>query len=338
MADAARAIREVDRRPVAVPSSAAATKPRSEGLALTISAEERARFIAAAERFDRSRPGTEERFLAMKDFLPLFRATHRRLSLKSAEKDATDEDRERHRAVVEKIKTMVEELREGCSSHRYELRHIAFRVLAETKFVGEITTIAERSKHEDMREAAFQYLVDDIARTIGTTQNVPATATRTFTVDDDGNVAKVIPFSSVTSAERKQAQEMVARKKDALLDLGLKAWFSDTRQKIAEYFANAGDVSRLEKMKAEIKYPDTRILLGDLLARMDRNAATTAQLVERCITDHFGGGKPERKGDDIALPPIVEIGSKRRKPPSDGAGDMFVPPATGTDNYATAQA
>ncbi|MFH1785909.1 MAG: hypothetical protein ABH842_05765 [Candidatus Micrarchaeota archaeon] len=335
MADAAIARRQVERRPVAVPSGAAATKPRSEGLAMTISAEDRTRFITSAQRYDKATPSTEERFSAMKEFIPILRETYRKLSGRVSEKDASDEDRRRHHDVAEKLRGMLEELREGSISNRYEIRHLAFRILAENGINGEITAIAKGNKHEDLREAAVRYFMDDIGRSVSTNGTELGVATKTYVLGDDHSVSKIIPIRSRTATERRQTQQLVARKKDGLLEIGETAIYSDTRERVAEYFAEAGDTARLNTLKAETRYQDTKILIGDLVARMQRNSASTADLVESCIADYFGGDKEPAVNDDIVSPPVYSFAQRRKKqPPEDG----HIYASTGTDNRPMAQA
>lgn len=335
MADAAIARRQVGGRPVAVPSGAAATKPKSEGLAMRISADDRERFVSAARRYDSATPSTEERFSAMKEFMPLLKETYRRLTAKVSEKDATDEDRKRHHAVGAKLSNILQELGEGVNSNRYEIRQLAFRILAENQMTSHIVTVAKTNKHEDMRQAAVEWFVNDIAKKVSSGAGNVASATKTYVIGADGEtVENVVPIRNMAAAERKQLQQAISIKKDGLLDIGVDAIYSDTRQMVAEYFASAGDTSRLSRLRSETRYQDTKILIGDLLARMQRNSATTAELVEACIADYFGGDKEPAKGDDVVIPPIYSFEQRRKRQPPEDLGFA----ATGTDSRQMAQA
>lgn len=285
MQDAARV--DVRRKPV-VPLIAAAAKPKIEGLAITIGSEDREKFLAAAKRYDSATPQTEDRFEAMREFLPLLRAIHRKLSIKAAEKDATEDDTQRHHQIMSKLKEMFGEIRTGCDSHRYEIRQLAFRILAESGMVSEIGNLARTNKHEDIRAIAVDYIIDDIAKSMKEAvapQN--AMSHHTYAVDGDGNSS--VTATRVQTPDRKQAELVVSRKKDGLLDIGINAIYSDVRERVARYLVDAVDTHRLQKMKAETRYMDTRILIGDLAKAMHQDTASTVTLVEACIAEYFGG-------------------------------------------------
>lgn len=287
MQDAARAV-DVRRRPF-VPLVAAATKPKAEGLAIAIGPDEREKFVSAAKRYDNAAPLTEDRFEAMKEFLPLLRLMHKKLSIKAAEKDATEDDMQRHHQVRSKLREICGEIREGCDSHRYEIRQLTFRIVTENVLVGEIGHIAKTNRHEDMRAVAMDWLVDDVAKNMKEAV-APQTATpdNSYYVDGTGNSFSLVPGTQPTSSDRKQAQLLVSRKKDGLLDIGITAIYSDSRERVARYFADATDSHRLHRMKAETRYEDTKRLITDLARAMHNERADTAALVEACITEYFG--------------------------------------------------
>ncbi|MFH1521241.1 MAG: hypothetical protein ABID61_06350 [Candidatus Micrarchaeota archaeon] len=289
MQDAARTV-DLRRRPF-VPPVAAATKPKTEGLAIAIGPEEREKFVSAAKRYDNATPQTEDRFEAMREFLPFLRTMHRTLSLKAAERDATEEDRERHQRVMGKLREMIGEIRTGCESHRYEIRQLAFRMLSENGLIGEISNLARTNKHEDIRENAIAHLIDDIAKSMkDAVDPQTAHANRTYSVRGDGETSLVTIGTRPNSSDRKQAQLVVSRKKDGLLDVGINAIYSDVRQRVAEYLANANDSHRLQRMKTETRYMDTKILITDLAKAMHSERADTVALVEACIQEYFGSG------------------------------------------------
>lgn len=282
MQDAARV--DVRRRSV-VPSIAAATKPKTEGLAISIGPEDREKFLAAAKRYDSATPQTEDRFEAMREFLPFLRAIHRKLSVKAAEKDATEDDTQRHHQIMNKLREMFGEIRTGCDSHRYEIRQLAFRILAESGLVSEIGNLARTNKHEDIRAIAIDYVIDDIAKSMkeAVTNAMPH---RTYEVDGEGN--SNITARRVQTQDRRQAELVVSRKKDGLLDIGINAIYTDVRERVARYLVDATDTHRLQKMKTETRYMDTKILIGDLAKAMHNDTASTVTLVEACIAEYFG--------------------------------------------------
>lgn len=286
MQDAARVV-DVRRRPF-VPLVAAATKPKAEGLAIAIGPDEREKFVSAAKRYDSATPQTEDKFEAMREFLPLLRVIHRKLSMKAAERDATEDDTQRHHQVRRKLSEMCGEIRTGCDSLRYEIRQLTFRILTENGLIGEIGNLARTNKHEDVRAVAMDYLIDDIAKNMKEAVS-PQTAlpNGTYHVDNTGNSIVSIGIQS-TSPDRRQAQLVVSRKKDSLLDIGINAIYSDVRERVARYFVDATDSHRLQRMKTETRYMDTKILITDLARAMHNERADTAALVEACITEYFG--------------------------------------------------
>jgi hypothetical protein len=234
----------------------------------------------------------------MKEFLPLLRLMNRKLGIKAAEKDATDVDMQRYHQVRSKLREMCREIREGCDSHRYEIRQLTFRIVTENGLVGEVAHIAKTSRHEDMRAVAMDWLIDDIAKSMRDAV-APQTAMpdSTYHVDSVGNSFSLVSGTYATSPDRKQAQVVVSRKKDGLLDVGINAIYSDSRERAAKYFADAADSHRLHRLKADTRYEDTKRLVVDLARAMHKESADTAALVEACIAEYFG--------NNVETPPPV---------------------------------
>ncbi|MDD5022615.1 MAG: hypothetical protein PHU63_00400 [Candidatus ainarchaeum sp.] len=283
------------------------TSVKTEGPVLT--REERERFLSAVAQYHRTKDGSEDRILAIRESFNLLARGYRNMR---SQHGLTSDDEMFLDSVKRMMSDMLRQVVTCCGESDYSLRQLAFDTLKtlNANVTPQYVYLAKESKEKDIREEAIQALVDQ--------------RTRDIAKAGSPNARVKVPWST-------RPMSISAYYDSLLVDIATKGSFADSRDKVLTIFAeNAkqdGDTSFIRVISEKSMFTDTRTRALQLAKQIEQESVDADAVAVQWMQKLFPNSQdpvvaPKPKLPDVQVPPytseeigrIIEIDPHRRKP------------------------